>query len=358
MNPRSISALATCSAVKTGRGWMGGTHSRSVEGDRRMRSAAVESSPRSSYRHRRPAKSLFMLFIPPWIARMPRIQVILSVFIRAIRGSYSSALEASQWTQKIISPLSSASTAKSPSSSAAPECSAGRCAMDWRQAGATVVVAGRSKERGDQRVAAIEVLGGKALFMPVEADSRESVTQLKEQVLRQFGQVDCLINGAGVNAATPYEKIPDEEWHKVVNSSLLTTHLGCQAFAHVMAAQSDGGSILNIGSVTAHIPLSRVFAYSAVQSGRRQPDEEPGPRVRTKKSPSQRPLPRLFSRRAEPQNPRPGAGRQHHAADPRQTFWRTSRARRRGPAAASRKAGSFITGEDMYVDGGFTSMRF
>ena len=66
-----------------------------------------------------------------------------------------------------------------------------------------------------------------------------------------------------MNSATPYEEIDDEDWQRVLDTNLKATHLGCQLFAPVMAGQSQGGSILNIGSVTAHLPLSRVFAYSA-----------------------------------------------------------------------------------------------
>src|SRR5881392_1567764 len=95
----------------------------------------------------------------------------------------------------------------------------GALAEGLAQAGARVVVAGRSEERGHERVKAIEEFGGEATFLPVTADQR----------------------------------------HKVVDGSLLTTHLGCQIFAPFMASQSHGGSILNIGSVTSHLPLSRVF---------------------------------------------------------------------------------------------------
>lgn len=226
------------------------------------------------------------------------------------------------------------------------------------QAGATVVVAGRSKQRGDQRVTAIEALGGKAVFLPVEADNRESVTQLKEEVLRQFGRVDCLINGAGVNAATPYEKIPDEEWHRVVDSSLLTTHLGCQAFAPIMAAQPEGGSILNIGSVTAHLPLSRVFAYAASKAAVVN-------------------LTKNLAREYAPKNVRvnvlcPGffpAEQNRKILDqervanimrqtPQSRFGEPPELVGAAILLLSRRAGSFITGEDLYVDGGFTSMRF
>ena len=76
------------------------------------------------------------------------------------------------------------------------------------------------------------------------------------------GRIDILVNCAGVSSAVPYEEI-DDDWQAVLDTNLKATDLGCQIFAPVMAAQENGGSILNIGSVTAHLPLSRVFAYSA-----------------------------------------------------------------------------------------------
>src|SRR5262245_18064442 len=126
------------------------------------------------------------------------------------------------------------------------------------QSGAQVVVAGRSEESEQERVIAIEALGGKATFLPVTADQRISVQALLDSTITACGQVDMLVNCAGTNSAIPYEQIPDDQWHKVVDGSLLTTHLGCQIFAPFMATQSDGGSILNVGSVTSHLPLSRV----------------------------------------------------------------------------------------------------
>ena len=57
-------------------------------------------------------------------------------------------------------------------------------------AGAIVVVAGRSQERGSERVAAIEKEGGRAIFLEVNADQRESVQQLLRSTLTRFGNVD------------------------------------------------------------------------------------------------------------------------------------------------------------------------
>src|SRR6476660_5125020 len=88
------------------------------------------------------------------------------------------------------------------------------------QAGATVVVAGRSEERGQARVAAIEKLGGKATFSEVDAADRESVQALLDTVVKQHGRVDALINSAGVNSPTPYFEITDEDFQRIVNTNL------------------------------------------------------------------------------------------------------------------------------------------
>src|SRR5947207_9520159 len=61
------------------------------------------------------------------------------------------------------------------------------------QAGARVVVAGRSEERGQERVKAIEAFGGEATFLPVTADQRLSVQALLDATITAFGQVDMLV---------------------------------------------------------------------------------------------------------------------------------------------------------------------
>jgi NAD(P)-dependent dehydrogenase (short-subunit alcohol dehydrogenase family) len=134
------------------------------------------------------------------------------------------------------------------------------------QAGATVVVAGRNTERGKARVAAIKNAGGTASFLDVDAANRESVNSLLNKVVDQFGRVDSLINCAGVNSPTPYFEITDEEFERIVHTNLFATHLGCQIFGKHMV-ENGGGSILNIGSVTSFRPLSRVFVYSASKAG-------------------------------------------------------------------------------------------
>jgi NAD(P)-dependent dehydrogenase (short-subunit alcohol dehydrogenase family) len=226
------------------------------------------------------------------------------------------------------------------------------------QAGAQVVIAGRSEDKGRARVEAIHALGGQADFAPVDVTGRDSIEALLATVLKRRGRVDMLINGAGVNSASPYLEVKDEDFDWVLESNLKSVHLGCQIFGRHMAAAPEGGSILNIASVTAHLPLSRVFAYSASKAAVVN-------------------LTQNVARELAPLNVRvnalcPGffpAEQNRKILDAQRTahiMGQTPMARFGNPeelvGAAllllSRRAGSFITGAAYYVDGGFTAMRF
>jgi NAD(P)-dependent dehydrogenase (short-subunit alcohol dehydrogenase family) len=223
------------------------------------------------------------------------------------------------------------------------------------QAGASVVVAGRSAERGRERVAAIQNLGGTATFTDVEASDRASVQSLLDRALDQHGRVDALVNCAGVNSSTPYFEISDEEFARIINTNLLATHVGCQVFGSHMV-DAGGGAILNVGSVTSYRPLSRVFIYSASKAAVLN-------------------LTQNVARELAPHGVRvnclcPGffpAEQNRKILDKSriESILRHTPMGRLGDAPEligaallllSPVAGSFITGEAIYVDGGFTAM--
>jgi NAD(P)-dependent dehydrogenase (short-subunit alcohol dehydrogenase family) len=130
------------------------------------------------------------------------------------------------------------------------------------QAGAMVVVAGRNEERGRERVAAIEKAGGRASFAAVDSSDRESVQRMHDAVAKEHGPVFALVNSAGVNSSTPYFDISDEEFRRIIDTNVLSTHVACQVFGRHMVERGEG-AILNIGSLTSDRPLSKVFIYSA-----------------------------------------------------------------------------------------------
>lgn len=234
----------------------------------------------------------------------------------------------------------------------------GALAQGLAQAGAHAVVAGRSEERGLIRVREIQDLGCAASFLPVSATERHSVQELLTATGKAHGKVDILVNCAGVNSAVPYGEITDEQWHHVIDSNLYATHLGCQIFAPVMAAQATGGAILNIGSVTAHLPLSRVFAYSASKAAvvnlTKNLAREFAPRgVRVNVL-----CPGFFPAEQNRKILDPQRVQNIMAQTPMARFGEPSELVGAALLLVSSRAGSFMTGSDVYVDGGFTGMRF
>ena len=75
-----------------------------------------------------------------------------------------------------------------------------------------------------------------------------------------------MINGAGINAPTPFLDIEIDEFQAVMNSQITSTLFGCQVFGEYMLAQGKG-SIINISSASAGPPLSKAFAYSIAKAG-------------------------------------------------------------------------------------------
>jgi len=134
------------------------------------------------------------------------------------------------------------------------------------QAGAHVVVADLTEEGCRARVEDLEQLGGKASFAVVDVTSRSSIENLLATTLKQTGRADILVNSAGVNAGSAYLEATDEDWDRILAINLRAVFQACQVFARHMV-EAGGGSIVNIGSVTSHLPLSRVFAYSASKAG-------------------------------------------------------------------------------------------
>ncbi len=178
---------------------------------------------------------------------------------------------------------------------------------------------------------------------------------LLAKVVGEYGRVDALINCAGVNSPTPYFEISDEEFNKIVSGNLMATHLGCQVFGKHMV-DTGSGAILNIGSVTSYRPLSRVFIYSASKAAVLN-------------------LTQNVARELAPHGVRvnclcPGffpAEQNRKILDKSrvESILRHTPMGRLGDGPEligaallllSPVAGSFITGEAIYVDGGFTAM--
>lgn len=104
------------------------------------------------------------------------------------------------------------------------------------------------------------------LSMAIDVAKKEQHAAALKAILNKFGQIDILVNGAGINGPTPFFDLSLEEWYSILDSQLTGTFLGCQVFGEYMVRRGSG-SIINISSASAGPPLSKAFTYSIAKAG-------------------------------------------------------------------------------------------
>lgn len=223
-------------------------------------------------------------------------------------------------------------------------------------AGAFVYLLGRSEEKAKARIERIESLGGRAAFLPFEATDRSSVESALEAVMSQQGKMDILVNGAGGNSATPYLEISDEEFRSIVELNIRSVFVACQAFGKKMIDLGNGGSIINVGSMSGLIPLSRVFTYSLTKAAvhnlsKNLAREWAAHNIRVNTL-----VPGFFPAEQNRKVLTPDRVEKIMGHTPMNRFGDAEELVGATLLLASRKAGSFITGEELVVDGGYASM--
>ncbi len=129
--------------------------------------------------------------------------------------------------------------------------------------GADVAVVGRNKETCEAVRKRIEEAGGRAKCFQAEATKEDDLRRTLAEVLEWTGRVDVLMNCPGKNSTTPFFDITMEEWDSIMEVNVKSVVLACQVFGKYMVERGEGGSIINVSSVSSDPPLSRVFTYSA-----------------------------------------------------------------------------------------------
>lgn len=138
--------------------------------------------------------------------------------------------------------------------------------------GAKVVVLGRNSDAGEALVADVKAKGNYALFVKCDVVNRELLDEAYAIIMKQFGRIDVLINGAGGNmpgATIPPDKtifdLDVEALKSVVDLNLFGTILPTIVFSKAMAEQKEG-VIINVSSESSIRPLSRVCGYGVAKS--------------------------------------------------------------------------------------------
>lgn len=244
----------------------------------------------------------------------------------------------------------------------------GAIAQGLAEAGAKVAVAGRSEERGQARVNAITDASGTGKFFPTDALCADSLKATHQAITREFGTPTILVNSAGgndpkvtVTEQLNFESIKLEDWRahfdlNVVGGFLLPS----QEFGPAMCA-AGRGSIINIASVSSHLPLSRVVAYSASKAAvlnltmfLAREWAESGVRVNSITPgffPAEQNRRLLFNEDGSP-TPRAQSILDHTAAG---RFGQPEELIGAAVFLAAQNASGFVTGTDIRVDGGFLS---
>lgn len=139
--------------------------------------------------------------------------------------------------------------------------------------GANVAIVDRDPKLAERLMDRLDLCSGKAIVVYGDVLDPQVMRQAAEQVIQEFGRVDCLINGAGGNnprattsADMSFFDLPLDALRFVFDLNLVGTMLPSQIFGKYMVEQKEG-IILNISSMNAFRPLTRIMAYSAAKAG-------------------------------------------------------------------------------------------
>ena len=139
-------------------------------------------------------------------------------------------------------------------------------ARGFAERGARVVITGRNQESAE--AAAQEITSGGEPVRPMVCDVADSraVAKFVDRCVSDFGRIDTLVNSAGVNQRKPAAEVTEEEYDFVVGVNLKGSVLLCQAVGKQMIRQGKGSQI-NIGSLTTHRPLKNLLPYAVSKAG-------------------------------------------------------------------------------------------
>jgi NAD(P)-dependent dehydrogenase (short-subunit alcohol dehydrogenase family) len=224
----------------------------------------------------------------------------------------------------------------------------------WR-AGCRVVLVGRNRGKAEEHFREWGSTADEARFFKADVTRRNQVANIIPAVTKWFAHIDIWINGAAINPPIPYLEIKDEDFKTLLDSNLKAAHVACQLIGKHWIDHEQKGCIINISSMAAIRPLSRTFIYSLTKAALWNLTQnlarewaEYGIRVNAL-------CPGFFpaeqNRRVLDES-RVKAIMEH---TPTKRFGEPEELVGATLLLASEKAGSFITGSNLVVDGGFSA---
>ncbi len=139
-------------------------------------------------------------------------------------------------------------------------------ALALARAGADVAVVARTRSQLEETVREIVALGRRGLAIVADVRDPRATDGMVKKTLEALGRLDILVNAAGVNRRVASLEVTPEIWDEIVDTNLKGTFFASQAAARVMAS-GGGGAIINIASLASRLGLPRRVPYTAAKAG-------------------------------------------------------------------------------------------
>ena len=220
-------------------------------------------------------------------------------------------------------------------------------------AGAFVYVVGRNAEAGQE---VVDRWSDRATFFQADATNRDDLEKLVADLKANDRQCDILVNGAGTNSATPFMEITDEEWDRIFKVNLTGLRSACQVLGQFMIDSGTAGAIINVASLTSIKPLSRVFTYSASKAAVLNLTENLAREFAPKNIRVNALSPGFFPAEQNRKVLTPDRVASIMTHTPMDRFGEPQELAGAVLLMAANKAGGFLTGANIVVDGGFNAM--
>jgi NAD(P)-dependent dehydrogenase (short-subunit alcohol dehydrogenase family) len=228
----------------------------------------------------------------------------------------------------------------------------------FAQEGAKVVLAANGLKDGEQAAAEIQAAGGEALFVQCDVSNEEQVQSLVQKTIDAFGRLDILVNNAGIGTYKSVLDVTSEEWDRCLAVNLKGVFL-CSKYSIPHMQAVGKGAIINMSSVHAHATANGVAPYcaskGAITALTRNMAIDYGPVIRVNSiAPGWIWTPLIEDLFNEYDDP--AAVRKQ--VEDRQVMKRIGTPEDVGQACAflASEEASFITGTQLFVDGGLTAV--
>lgn len=135
-------------------------------------------------------------------------------------------------------------------------------AIAFAKAGAKVVLSGRRENLGAEVVSEIHGLGGEALFVKTDVSQESEVAVLVEKTVAHFGRLDVAFNNAGVEGFSPVTEVTEAEYHRIFDVNVWGA-IASMKYEIPAMLKSGGGSIINTSSAVGHVGMANTTVYVA-----------------------------------------------------------------------------------------------